>query len=289
MTDEITQEAVTAGAAPVEAQQDQSITEEVQNDKGLPQSTDEGAAVEESEAVQEEVEQTEDETAEPGEEEKPKGETVPKDRFRKVWYKAKQQERELNELRAKTQQAEAPEIPPTSPKPTLDQFDYDNERYQEALVDWKLDQRDARLKHQEAIENQQKVISNFRQQQDTYIEQNPEYRGLAQQAEAAGIQFSDAIAQSIFTSDAGVKVHHHLLANPQKLEQLMTLDPLAQMREMVKLEGKFAAKKPAVKKAATTINPVTTSSSTSERGTDALAKMNAKDYYEYRMAQRAKK
>lgn len=214
--------------------------------------------------------------------------SVPYSRFNEVYYQKKQAEKELQALREE-QAKQAPPPQANDPtKPKLEQFDYDEEKFNDALLDWKLEQRDQQARIQQQQQEQQQKYGDFRKKQERYIDKNPNYQQLAMQADAAGVQFNDNLADMILNSEAGVQIHHHLLANPDKLERLNVQSPLQAMREVVRLEQSFTKAKP--KPVSRTPDPIkpgghggaTTTKPTNER----LAKMTPDEYYQYRMSQK---
>lgn len=218
---------------------------------------------------------------------------VPLERLNTEIYKRKSIERQLDEARNQQQQQQVEQQTiqtAAASKPTLESSDYDEAKYAESLLDWKLDQRDQISKNQQAQQAQQKIVGGYKVKQDEYSAKNPAYQQLAWQADQAGIKFQDDVAEGIMTSEAGVKVHHHLLANPQRLEEINSMAPVARMREIFKLEQKFTAKAAPVKKAAATISSVQggTTGGGSSMNNEKMGQLSPQAYYEMRMAARKK-
>lgn len=278
---------------PVESQTTQV---EVDIDDNTNQETQQETAVEETRSEQEETGQEESATesvdVDVEVDIEATNDTIPKARFNEIYYQNKQREREIEQLKAQMasqsqQPVEAPEVaaPPPVNKPTLEQYDYDEAVFQEALVDWKLDQRDIVAKQAVAQKEVQTKVDTFRDAQVAYAEKNKNYEDLTNQAVSAGIVFNDSVAEVIMESEVGVKVHHHLLANPSKIDELNRMTPMKQMRELISIENKFTQKKATpAKKAAAVINPVTgTSSAAGAKSLDQAGKMSPADYYKMRM------
>jgi len=229
-----------------------------------------------------------DELLEPdGEDDTPQ--TVPYARFNEVYYQKKQAEKELEALRAQQQQ-QAPQPQEDSTKPRLEQFDYDEEKFHDALMDWKLEQRERRTRQQQQQAQQQQQYQEFGLKQQRYMQKNPSYQQLAMQADRAGVQFNESLVEMIMTSDVGVQLHHHLLSNPDKLERLNNGNSLANMRELMRLEQTFSKQKPKpVSKAPEPITPTGGGARDSKPTNERLGKMSPQEYYEYRMAQKNRK
>ena len=258
---------------------DEALVEQVES---APTEVEQATEVQATEVQATEVQATEVQDSIETEEVKEQTKTVPYSRFNTVYYQKKAAERELAELKAKQAQA----LPVTSDnEPTLEQFDYDSERHTSALIDYRLQQREVQQQQQAQQAKQSKVINQFKAKQEEYQLKNGGYFDLANQADYAGIQFSDALSEAIMTSDVGVKVHEHLLRNPQKIDEFNSKTPLQAMREFVRLEDLFINKKPkAISKAPDPISPVHGSSSSNRTGSE-LGKMSPADYYKHRMGQ----
>lgn len=212
--------------------------------------------------------------------------SVPYSRFNEVYYQKKKAEKELAEMRERQAQT-APVSVDESNKPRLEQFDYDEEKYNDALLDWKLEQRDKQNNARQQQAQQQQKFHDFGMKQQRYMQKNPQYQQLAAQADAAGVQFNEPLVEMILNSDTGVQIHHHLLSNPDKLERLNSGNPLAAMRELVRLENTFSKQKPKpVTKAPDPITPSGGGARDSKPGNDRLGKMSPQEYYEYRMNQK---
>lgn len=220
------------------------------------------------------------------------GQSVPLNRFNEIYYKKSEAERRVAELESQaqtpqqsSQQRQAPQN--TEGRPTLEQFDYDDGAYQEALVDWKLDQREQLRIQQQQQQQQQNQLNAFAVQQNQYMMQNKEYAELTTAADRAGIQFSPDIVNAVTQSKAGVQIHHHLLSNPHVLDDLNNMSPYQMMREVVALENKFATPKAQVSQAPDPISPGGHGSGVPPSpNMERLAKMNPDEYYAHMMAKR---
>lgn len=214
--------------------------------------------------------------------------TVPMDRFREVYFKRREAERQLEELKAANQQTQVDQAQPGQDKPTREQFDYDDDAYFEALTDWKIEQREKASQVRQAQTQQQKQISEFKNKQADYVMKHPEYQQLCDLADRTGVQFSNEMAEVIFQSDKGMQIHHHLLANPDKLDDIMGKSPVQQVRELVNLESNFRQPK-SVTKAPPPIKPVSAGSTETTKSQDQLSRMSPQEYYDYQMGLRRAK
>lgn len=214
--------------------------------------------------------------------------SVPYSRFREIYYKSKQAERELEQIRTQqAQQEQQPQAPENKPK--LEDFDYDEGRFTEALVDWSMSQRDQQAQVQAQQAEVQKKVEGFRQKQTDYQLNNADYQQLCDIADRTGVQFQPHVAEMIFSSDKGLELHHHLLANPEILERVNSVDQVSALRELVNLEGKFKAPAKKQTQAPPPIQPVQGGGVDTAKSREQLGKMSPQEYYAHMMAQRKAK
>lgn len=136
---------------------------------------------------------------------------------------------------------------PTVPgKPDLNQFD-SYEAYQEALTDWKVEQKLAERAQMEAMQRRQAEIEQVKTQ----------YLAKVEQTKAAHADFDDVVTpmlvhavdrlglgEAIATSEVGPQVLYHLGKNPEDLKRIAGLNPLAAARELGRLESRLVQSTP---------------------------------------------
>lgn len=174
-------------------------------------------------------------------------ETEMSDRVKKrisrlTWEKheaERQAKAEAEALRAELEALKKAQPQVEAPKPTMAQFDYDEEKYAEALVDWKVEQRIKGLQPQAApdskLAEEQAQAQAWQQKAAKYAENNPEYIELVQQRSNA--LTSHSVASYIASSEAGTKLHHHLLDNFSELARIQQLPEWQQGAELAKIEA----------------------------------------------------
>lgn len=187
-------------------------------------------------------------------------------RFNKLTNEKKQAQAEAAQLKAElaeikrmlegksnntTTQEEQPVKNQPTPRPKLEDFDYDSEAYSEALVDWKLEQREL-SKEQEKVKNaeQEKVKSYQKAVEDTvknYREKISQVKYKDFGEVISGLQglpaLEDDTAQYIMESEVGPDVHYYLGKNPQKWTNLSKLSKIKQIAEINKIENAIKSKK----------------------------------------------
>ena len=158
--------------------------------------------------------------------------------------------------------------------PTLKQFDYDDEKYQAAMIDYRVEQR---LKTLNPVRNEpaqptvDPVAESFLAKRRKYAEENTEYTQLSTDPSMANaITPNTGMYNYIVTADNGPKLHHHLLNNTDELIRIQALPDWQQGAELAKIESKLnqvkatqRSKAPAPVKPVSSGKTATTSSSAS--------------------------
>ena len=212
-------------------------------------------------AINEEPAPQEDETPEV---EKPKAKTGEEDsniqkRFNKItadkWdaiNRAKQLEEENERL--KQQQVVKPQV---DGKPTLEQFDYDDEQYQEALIDWKVNQKAAEItqQQQEQLKKQEQsqVISDFNARALEFAKGKTDFND----ALAAIPTLNPLVLDSLMAMDNGPEVAYFLGNHLDVADQLASLNPVNGGIKLGELSHKLRSSKPKISNAPDPIEPVT--------------------------------
>lgn len=157
----------------------------------------------------------------------------------------RQKNAEIEEL--KRQLSEKQAAPPTTAsegRPTKADFDYDEDRYIEAISEWKAKQaleKFAKEQEQKAANlKQQEIVQTWQQKAQAYASENPDYISLTK--ERGNAVSSQAVAAFLTSSENGVKLHHELLDNFPLLQRIQALPDWQQGAELVKLESELANK-----------------------------------------------
>jgi hypothetical protein len=146
-------------------------------------------------------------------------------------------------------------------KPRADDFDNHSD-YLEALTDWKVEQREKarEAKHtqdQLKTEHQRMMDSHF-DREKSFAAKTPDYNETI--AEMADIPVSAAVTEAVVTSENGPALLYELAKNPDELERINKLHPIAAARELGKLESRLAQasgeRKPETKKTTSAPKPL---------------------------------
>jgi hypothetical protein len=172
-------------------------------------------------------------------------------RFDKLTWEKNQEAREKEYWR---NQALKPKEEPETPKqvPTLAQFEYDETKYQAALVEWT--RAEARkeaieaVKAEKAKERDEARVTSFKTREADFISKTPDYQ---EKVYDPSVPISPTMVELIAESPDGPALAYHLANNVELARQIANLPPLAAAREMGRIEAKLSQPKavPVVSKA----------------------------------------
>lgn len=149
------------------------------------------------------------------------------------------------------QQTEQPQRTTVSETPKRDAFKSDEE-YLEALVDFRADQK---LADREQQKRQRTIDSTFEEREETIREKYSDYDRLVRLND--DLKITPLMGEAIKESEIGPEIAYHLGKNPKEAERIASLSPLAQAREIGKIEAKLV-ENPPVKKVTSAPDPIKT-------------------------------
>ncbi|HKE24978.1 MAG TPA: hypothetical protein VKB88_21600 [Bryobacteraceae bacterium] len=134
-----------------------------------------------------------------------------------------------------------PAEPPGKPKlhdfPTL-------EAYQEALTDWKLDQREAQKKAEaiqaEARTAEEKLQTEWSSKTEAARGNHPDYDEVVQATPYPVGPGVMPARQALLEDEAGAEILYHLATHPDELQRIAQMQPVSAIREIGKLSAMFA-------------------------------------------------
>ena len=155
-------------------------------------------------------------------------------------------EREQAQRVAETQTLRAP------PVQSVDQFE-STEAYAEALAYQKAEQL---LAQREAAKQQSQVLESYHDKEE---EARSKYDDFEQVAYNPKLPITEVMAETIRSSDVGPELAYYLGTNPKDADRISRLTPLAQAKEIGKIEAKLASDPPMKRtsSAPAPISPVT--------------------------------
>lgn len=192
-------------------------------------------------------------------------------------------ERENAELRAKTGAEPSQTAAALDKKPLLNDYKTYDE-YNEALTDWKVDQkltiRDENAKKAKQQEEANKAVTSWQQKVEDLVDSDDAYDDYEDVVGSYKGEVNSVILQFLREADIGPKLAYHLGKNPEIVEDLNGKTSYAIAKEMAKIEASLSNPTPSVKisKSPPPINPVKGSSKT-------MVKLDALDTDAY-LAQR---
>jgi hypothetical protein len=157
------------------------------------------------------------------------------------------QQRKWEREQAARQQASVPHVAPSDVVP--EQFDT-TEAYVEALATAKAQEL---IRHREMTSQQAEINAAYSDREE---EAREKYDDFEQVAYNPRIPITDSMAETIRASEIGPDVIYFLGSNPKEAERISKLTPLAQAKEIGKLEVKLTASPP-VKKTSSAPAPIT--------------------------------
>jgi hypothetical protein len=140
-------------------------------------------------------------------------------------------EREQAQRTAETQTLRA------APVQSVDQFE-STEAYADALAYQKAEQL---IAQREAAKQQSQVLESYHEREE---EARSKYEDFEQVAYNPKLPITNVMAEAIQSSDIGPELAYHLGTNPKEADRISKLSPLAQAKEIGRIEAKLAADPP---------------------------------------------
>jgi hypothetical protein len=168
-----------------------------------------------------------------------------------TWEK-EQKAREAEYWRTQAMQAQKPAepAPPPAPvvRPKLADFEYDESKYEAAVVEFT--RAEARAAAEAVLAEREREVSErskaqtFKQREAEFKERNPDYESVAYYA-----PISNTVADLVRESEDGPQLAYYLGKNPELAQTISQLPERAAAREIGKLEAKLALQREAQKAA----------------------------------------
>ncbi len=156
---------------------------------------------------------------------------------------AAEKDAELEQLKKlignKTDDPEKSATPETSGRPREELFET-YEEYEDALVDWKLDQREAKAKER-AIQERQEAESRAKMSKvDVALAKGAEaHEDFEDVVRNPALKFTQGMVEAVVESEHAHDIMYYLGKNPAESERIAGLSILAAAREIGRIEAKF--------------------------------------------------
>ena len=139
----------------------------------------------------------------------------------------------------------------TKPKPVATQFE-DYDAYTDALMDWKIEQRDDRQAAEQAKQEQKARQDAFFSKIDKAKEKHPDFDEVARKpTEQGGPTINPPMYKTLMDCEHADDIAYYLGQNVEESHRIASLPPLAAACEIGKLEAQFAGPTPPPQKKTT--------------------------------------
>ena len=158
--------------------------------------------------------------------------------------------REIDELKrvivGQQQPAARPPEPKPQPaegKPKLEDFET-LEAYQEALTDFKIDQRERARAHeslrQQALQHEEKLQADWASREKAAKKAHPDYLETIESVEMPKGPIVQDLRQAILEEEHGAEVLYWLAKHPAEIKRIAGLSPHSAVREIGKIAAQFS-------------------------------------------------
>lgn len=160
--------------------------------------------------------------------------------------KAKVERKVRREMQESAQES-ARQTPAQPPQPG--QFNT-AEDYAEALAEYKVEQK---LAEREAKQQRKQADSTYAEREEDARTKYDDFQDVVYNPD---LRITEAMAEVIKVSEIGPEVAYHLGKNPDEAKRIANLSPLAQAREIGKIEASLSSNTPPAKKASSAPAPI---------------------------------
>jgi hypothetical protein len=180
----------------------------------------------------------------------------------------------------------APPPPNLPPKPSQEQFET-YEEYVEALGGWAADKRFIEREHQ-YVQSQRQTEEGRRasKARDWFSKGQEKYDDFDEVARSSSVPITPFMAEAMVEAgDVGTDMAYFLGQNPKEASRISSLPPLAQIRELGKLEAKLTAPAPPLKTKSTAPPPIAPVVQSGEAHLPGLDELPLDDFMKRRNAE----
>ncbi len=267
---------------------------QIENDSVLDNtaSSEADAQAEAEQAESETVEAEDDSDSDEGEDAPKKSKKIQK-RIDEITKARREAERERDFWRLQAEQRAAAETQQSvGQKPTLEQFDYDQEQYLEALADYKLQsklaEKEAQSRTQQVNQNEFQEVQQFKQREYEVMSEFPDYQ---QKVYANDVPITDTMAKAIRIDENGARVAYFLATYKDIAYRVANLSPREQFLAIGDISEKInqATSASAAGKVSNAPSPVPSVSSRGGAVSKSPEKMSMDEWMKWRSKQLSKR
>ena len=155
---------------------------------------------------------------------------------------------QVAELQRYVQQANQPDL--TADMPKIADYDYDENRYQQAVAQWQSEKMQS-LEMQRQQQDRQRVMQAEEQRQQAILgekvaEGMAKYPDFQQKVFDPSLpplrQINPSAYQAVLESDKAADVAYYLASNPQEVYQFASMNPVQAIRAVALLESRIGKK-----------------------------------------------
>jgi len=179
---------------------------------------------------------------------RPKGVQKRIDELTANWRTTERDRDHWRELALKNAQ---PSPAPAAPqgKPTLEQFEYDQEKYADALVEWRLNEREkereSKQKEQETRAAAEKRTKTFVERESKYATDKDDYRPLSVIGMDPSWSFAtQTMADAILEADEGPALLHYLDTHRDEASRIAQMSPTQTALALGRIVARLTAPEP---------------------------------------------
>lgn len=180
-------------------------------------------------------------------------------------------ERELAETRAGGAAKPAATTPAASEgKPKLEDFDFDQEAYAEAVADWKVEQK---LSERETKAKTQERETKLKSKTDAFAATVPDFFEAVQD-----LRLPADAWEAVYEADDPPAVAYHLANHPEEAARIAGLSPAAAGRAIARIESQLATPTPSRPRSVTNAPAIAPTVQGTAAATKDVAAMSINDH-----------
>lgn len=151
-------------------------------------------------------------------------------------YWEREAKRQQRDKEATPADIEKPPETITRPKPEESQYE-NFEKFNEALMDWKIEQKEVGREAARSKTDQQERATKFQEKLNEGFKKHEDFKEVALNPD---VPINENIVNALFDCDHAADIAYHLGQNPQEARRIASLSPIATAREIGKLEARFS-------------------------------------------------
>jgi len=169
-------------------------------------------------------------------------------RINKITFDKHEEQRRADKLQAELDELKAKQPATTQAEPKLEDYDYDEQAYNSALISYKVkqtasemvsDQRKLEQERQAKIE-QEKVTANFNEKVAVFAKDKPDYVEAVSKIPI----LQPSVLDGLMRDENGAELVYHLANNLDVADQIVNMNPINAMYELGKISSRLSKVEP---------------------------------------------